>query len=109
VIRNWKDNPVNEGKLNKFWAKVQRLADAEFGTDDEGDSAVEVMLVDRTRCESLQFQPVPYGHREGMAHLALEKAMYNLAVANGTVSIAWQLQLHRKRQAEREAKRKTDG
>jgi hypothetical protein len=108
VIRNWESDPVDEAKLSEFWERVQKLADKEFGTDDEGDSSVEVMLVDRTRCQHLSFQPVPYGHRDGMADMALEKAMFNMAVATGTANTEWQLFTHRKYIARREAKGKTD-
>ena len=107
--RSWENEPINEVELGLFWKKVQDMADKEFGVDDEGDSSVEVELVDRTRCNHMQYQPVPYGHREGMADLALEKAMYNLAVAHGAVDIEWQLHRHRKYQAEREAKGGSDG
>lgn len=62
--RNWSEEPISGEQLDAFYKKVKKMADKEFGVDDENDSSVEVVLIDRTRFESFPYEPNPYSHRD---------------------------------------------
>lgn len=53
---------VDQVALDKFWTRIQKEADKEFGTDDDSDSRVIVQVLDRTRFEGMHYMPVPYDH-----------------------------------------------
>ena len=72
--RNWSDDKVSPSQLDEFRERVQAMADKVFGTDDEGDSTVEVYLTDRTRGRRPHFVQMPYEND-------LENAIFNLRVA----------------------------
>lgn len=77
--------PLDQKKVDAFRKKIQDLADQEFGVDGEGDSALEVDIVDRTRGHMPPFRQVPYGHKdEAERKEAFEVAVFNLNVAHGT-------------------------
>lgn len=81
--RDWTKNPCTDDEIRKFRDKVQDMADKEFGVDDEGDSSVEVIIVDRTRYEPMHYWPVPYSHRGPKeAKAALEAVVYNDSIAS---------------------------
>ncbi len=82
-FNDWQ-TPLDEKSVRDFHKKIQSMADQEFGVDQDGDSALEVEIIDRTRYQSNHFQLVPYGHKsEENRKLAFEKTVFNLHVAHG--------------------------
>lgn len=58
-----RDYQLPQDLLDRFYAKVTRLAEQTFGRDCDGDLPVDIEIVDRTRYERLHYQPVPYSHK----------------------------------------------
>lgn len=57
------DYLIDEKKLYSFLEKVRVMADQEFGIDVDGDSLVEVQVVDRTRYEYNGYFNIAYDHK----------------------------------------------
>lgn len=81
---------VDQKELNVTWEKLYQQLRKQFGTDDEGEiSKVTLVLVDRSRCESFHFEPVPYlrwkMYTESDYDHAMNIAMCNLRIAADTV------------------------
>lgn len=93
-VGSWESNPVTDDEINKFWSRIQKLADVEFGVDDEGDSSVEVIVVNRTQYERMSYIPVMYAHRDKKsAEQAKHAAILNHKIAADTLHL--QLDLER--------------
>ncbi len=92
--RDWDKEPIDPKELTTFYNKVRKLADKTFGVDDEGDSSVDVRLIDRTACRRMHYVPVPYDHREPKAEWlkkAVSVAMLNLNIAHGELETLWRI------------------
>lgn len=49
---NWE---VNQDCFQKFYDKIVKMAEEEFGVDSDGDCPVKILMIDRSR-----FEPPPY-------------------------------------------------
>lgn len=100
--------PLDEKKVDAFISKVNDLARREFGIDEDGDPAVEVIVVDRTRFWSLQYQQTRYDHKpmtpaeREWDEIAL---FLNLSTATSAVQ-RWNDARQRNDRKEKESKRK---
>ena len=103
--------PLDERKVVAFGNRIHDLACRTFGVDEDGDCAVSVNVVDRTRYEGLHWFPVPYEHKAATPDevAAVEVALLdNLAQAVEAVNRYRGLQRHFQRvAAERAAKKKS--
>lgn len=106
-MREEKDK-LDQNKVSEFWTRIYKMADKELGTDDEGDSLVQITVVDRTRCEPLHFMPVPYEHEaksDEELDRILELRVSNLKVA--TEALQRDLQKRRyRRERQKDEKKK---
>lgn len=75
-FNDW-STPTDTEKLNDFAERVTELANKTFGVDQDGDPAVQVKVIDRTRYEKARLWPVPY---EQNAHTEEELAQVEKAV-----------------------------
>ena len=103
--------PLDEAAVAKFEDRVHHLACQTFGIDQDGDCAVGVSVVDRTRYEARHWFPVPYEHKAKTPDevAAVEAALLdNLSQAVDALSRYRGLQRHFERvAAERAAKKKS--
>lgn len=79
-----KDDLLDQEKVSKFWTKVYKMADKEFGLDCDSDSRVQVIVVDRTRYYGDQFRQIPYEHKAATLkelQEIMDKRMANLTLA----------------------------
>jgi hypothetical protein len=60
---NGSNKLLDEKKVHAFADIVYRLAKKKFGTDEDGDPFIEVKIIDRTRCERMHYEPIPYDHK----------------------------------------------
>jgi len=70
-------------KVHALRRDLQKIADKEFGTDDDGDSRIEVSVLDWTRYRSSPYQPILYDH-----DLTPEERNYNERMLFLNLSIA---------------------
>lgn len=52
-------NPLPVDKLKEFSAKVMALSLETFGENSEGESYVQITLVDKTRYREIKYLPIP--------------------------------------------------
>jgi hypothetical protein len=56
-----KDNYLIDPKVyEKFCKEIQKMADKTFGKTDEGNSKVQIIVVDKTRYQSIHYAPLLY-------------------------------------------------
>lgn len=106
---------VDEKEFEKAYTEVKNLLLRMFGTDYEGCSNVEFILVDRQRYETMHFDPVPYDFRnpdgtetkneaENMKaiELAMRVAHFNLTVASSKFETLFRIWEHHRRDQNKE-------
>lgn len=79
-------NPISTKEFIAFWEKVEKMAKETFGVDDEGDSHIQVKLVDRTRYEYLHAMPMPYPDWDNPSNLERLKERSRMASINSGVA-----------------------
>lgn len=57
------DDLLDPEKVSKFWDKIYKMADKEFGLDCDSDSRVQIIVVDRSRRYGIQFRQIAYEHK----------------------------------------------
>jgi hypothetical protein len=90
------DKPIAE-QLARFEAKVSAMIRREFGVDADGDPPVQLILVDRTVCESMHYWAVPYKHKAKTQEEKdeIEKTLIvNLKVAADALNNYWKIKQH---------------
>lgn len=78
------DELVDQKLMTKAYAEVRKLLTKMFGKDSDGDSRVQFILIDRSRCWPMHFCNVPYEHKlKTKAELddALRTYMVNAKIA----------------------------
>src|SRR5688572_17674096 len=77
---------VTEDDMLRLQIIIDRLIEAKFDPDADGDHPVEYTLVDRNKYERLPFIPVPYDHKPRtleQEEAMFETVMLNLSIAMG--------------------------
>lgn len=88
-------------QLEELREELQDLAEKRFGVDSEGDPRVEVILVDRTRTQSLRYIPLPYEHKAASQEerdQILDIAHRNLGIAMRDFDTEYRIAQSRKRE-----------
>lgn len=83
---SWEENPLTDSEIENFYKKVRKMANDEFGVDGDGSSTLEFILIDRTRCERMHYDPVPYDHRSIQSNKEARRiVLMNLRIASEAV------------------------
>lgn len=87
---NWGE--IKQQTLFNLYTFFNEIITLKFEEDSDGDSPLDLHIIDRTKCEPSFFQAIPYTHdRETYEEdpeklkIALRKAMMNQTVASGTL------------------------
>jgi len=87
---------INAKNLHDFEEMMYDEAAKLFGTDEEGNSLVQIILVDRTRHGRLHYLPVPLTWPIGVGTLEAEdlkrRLMLNLQLAFGELDTWWKVE-----------------
>lgn len=100
------DDLLDQKKLGDFLDKVYKMADKLFGTDDDGDSRVQIIVVDRTRFWPMHYFPISYDHKVttiGELEKINDDRMTNLAMAIEQVKVHLKTRGYEEKRIEREA------
>ena len=62
-VASWHDIP--DTTINAFVKAVYKLRDKMIPVDCDGDSAINLTIVDRRKCEYFPYEPIPYSHHHG--------------------------------------------
>ena len=89
---NSRDNKIPKEKLEAFWDKVYRMAQEEFGVDEDETPPVQIRIIDRTRYWPEHFIHMRMDHAFGdrmtdeFFEEEMSKASCNLGMVSDTIS-----------------------
>jgi hypothetical protein len=79
---------VTDKEVSKFWTEVSNLAKRRFGIDVDGDCPIQVLVVNRARQASNNFDTLEHMHKAKGASERLTIIRRNFRTAQANVAMA---------------------
>lgn len=96
---------VTEADINSLYQLFDKIIDAKFQNDCDGDAPVTVRFVNRTEEHMPHFVPIPHRDKdEASRRRNLEIAAFNLSVANNSWDTEWRIVQYHWQEEEKEKK-----